>query len=317
MMRSDSFDSPPPVPPDSGDDAFERAVASAARGAVTVSAAETDAGWRALAARIDGAADTAVVPIAAITGRGGRNWRRAASLAAVAVLAVTVGTLWRQRSPAFDTVIAPAGQRVAVQLPDGTNLTLAAGSRARWRRGFSGGNRDVVLDGEGYFDVVHDERTPFRVYASHARIEDVGTRFLVRAWPEQAGVDVSVTEGEVALTDTASVRRGGSAPAQHLRAGQRGVLRPDGAVQVSTTDSAALGWLSGALYFDDAPLREALPLLGRWYAVRIEADSALHERRLSGRFVQQPLPQLLQALGMALNVRIEQRADVIRLHAKD
>ncbi len=55
------------------------------------------------------------------------------------------------------------------------------------------------LEGEGYFEVTHDARRPFRVHAGDALTEDLGTRFVVRAYPELAAVDVAVAEGVVSL----------------------------------------------------------------------------------------------------------------------
>lgn len=309
-----------PYPPDE-DAVFERALAAAARGPVVVTAAETDAAWRALAARVASApalattsAEATVVPItAAASVRHGRPWRRLTSLAAAAVLAVSAGLSWQYRRNAFREVTAPAGQRVAVQLPDGSHLTLAAGSHARWRTDFGDRARDVYLTGEAVLEVVHDTTRAFRVYTGNAVVEDIGTRFLVRAWPEQAGVDVLVTEGIVALADTTTARR--TAPLQRttITAGQRGVLRADGTVQVTPADTAALAWMNGALHFDNAPLREALPIISRWYAVNVDADPALMERRLTGHFVQQSLPQLLDALALALDVRVRRDSGGVHL----
>jgi transmembrane sensor len=305
-----------PYPPDE-DAAFERALAEAARGPVVVTTAETDAAWQALAARVAQTAVTAdatIVPItSAASVRRGRPWRRLTSLAAAALVAVSAGLSWQYRQNAFREVTAPAGQRVAVQLPDGSHLTLAAGSHARWRKDFGDRARDVYLTGEAVLEVVHDTTRAFRIYTGNAVVEDIGTRFLVRAWPEQAGVDVLVTEGIVALADTTTARR--TAPLQRttIVAGQRGVLRADGTVQVTPADTSALAWMNGALHFDNAPLREALPIISRWYAVDIDADPALLERRLTGHFVQQSLPQLLDALGLALDVRVRRDSDGVHL----
>ncbi|MBL0940210.1 MAG: FecR domain-containing protein [Gemmatimonadaceae bacterium] len=240
------------------------------------------------------------------------TWRRW-QWAAAAAIVIAVGSYWQFSRTAMQTLTAPLGQRVAVTLPDGSRLTLAAGSRASWPRRFAQGSRDVRVDGEAYFDVVHDERVPFRVHIRHAIAEDIGTRFVVRGWPELAGVDVAVEEGEVALADSAAARTTAVMQQRRLQAGDRGRLDGAGHVTVTRDAALALGWLEGELHFDGTPLREALPVIGRWYGVNITAPAALLDRRLSARFETQPLPQLLDMLTAVLGVEIEQRGTQITL----
>jgi transmembrane sensor len=322
MTASNDSVDPAPYPSDK-DAGFTRAVMAAARGPVVVTGAETEAAWQALATRVapmaasgpaPALAEAKVVPItAAASARRTIPWRRLTSLAAAALVVVSAGVSWQHRRSAFNEVTAPAGQRVAVQLPDGSHLTLAAGSHARWRKDYGDRSRDVYLTGEAVLEVVHDTTRAFRVYTGNAVVEDIGTRFLVRAWPEQSGVDVVVTEGIVALADTTTAQRTAALRRPTIVAGQRGVLRADGTVQVTPADTSALAWMSGALHFDNTPLREALPVLSRWYAVTIDADATLMDRRLTGHFMQQSLPQLLDALGLALDVRVRRDTNGVLL----
>src|SRR3982751_821192 len=99
-----------------------------------------------------------------------------------------------RRAPRRHDVVAAVAQQTRVTLGDGTRVVLNAGSRLSYADDFGRGTRDVVLDGEGYFDVVHDASRPFRVLARGSVAQDVGTRFVVRAYPEQRAVDVVVTD---------------------------------------------------------------------------------------------------------------------------
>ncbi|MDR0699370.1 MAG: FecR family protein, partial [Tannerella sp.] len=64
---------------------------------------------------------------------------------------------------AFHTLFVPAGQRAELTLSDGTCVWLNAQSRFVYPAVFEKGKREVTLDGEGYFDVAHDEAQPFTV----------------------------------------------------------------------------------------------------------------------------------------------------------
>ena len=48
-------------------------------------------------------------------------------------------------------------------LPDGTNLTLNSCSHVRYPNNFTGEERKIVLEGEGYFQVHRNEEQPFIV----------------------------------------------------------------------------------------------------------------------------------------------------------
>jgi transmembrane sensor len=124
----------------------------------------------------------------------------------------------------------------------------------------------VYLEGEAYFDVVHDQR-PFTVYAGNASARDLGTAFSVRSYAEDSAVRVVVREGEVALSGVG-----------RLAAGDVGRLtsRGEASLRQDADVDALLAWLDGRHGFVDAPLGDVLRELERWYGIEVTlADSAL------------------------------------------
>ena len=59
--------------------------------------------------------------------------------------------------------------------------------------------RDVTLDGEGYFKVAKNEKIPFFVNTNGVQVKVVGTVFNVRAYDDDNYVMVSLLEGRVNL----------------------------------------------------------------------------------------------------------------------
>ncbi|MFN9795930.1 MAG: FecR family protein [Gemmatimonas sp.] len=276
-------------------------------------AANTDAAWRALAARLEAASQDDLAARRSRAARGAPRgtlapWMRRVTGAAAA-LVIALGGVATWQATRGGSIAAPLGRDVTAQLPDGSRVTLAAGSRLRWGGRFGRGARDVALEGEGYFDVVHDEARPFRVRTRNAVAQDVGTRFVVRAWPELPEVDVAVEEGVVALMDTL---RPPMEQATLLHAGQRGRLRESGVV-VTSDVASALAWMRGELVFDESPLTEVLPAIGRRFDVSVTADAALAGRRLTARFAAQSLDDVLTALRLSLGVRVERSGRTVHL----
>lgn len=268
--------------------------------------ADTEAAWQLLTARIaaapraDDLADRRVQHAAAQPASLKRSWLRRAS-AVAAALVVLVGGVATWRATRGGELVAPNGHDVTATLPDGSRLILAAGSRATWPATFGAAARIVSLEGQAWFDVVHDATRPFRVVTRDAVAEDIGTRFVVRAWPELASVEVAVEDGLVALTDTAHAA---NEQTTVLRAGQLGRLLRGGRVQVTTDADVALVLTRGQLVFDDRPLSEVLPAIGRRFNVVLRADPALIDRHLTARFTAQSLDDVLSALALSLDVRV-------------
>jgi transmembrane sensor len=271
--------------------------------------ATTDAAWQALQARIDHSAvrqiHTAPSVRRAAPSRALPTWLR---VAAVLLVGVTGGLLW-QSATAHTEYAAPVGQRLSMTLPDGSRMTLAGGSSATVPRRFGKGSREVRLQGEAHFDVVHDTTQPFRVRAGDAMAEDVGTRFVVRAWPEVGGVEVSVEEGIVALA------QGKTSPTL-LHAGDRGRVTSAGRVEVSKDGAERAAWIRGDFVFDGTPLSEALPALGRWYGVTLTATPDMLQRRVTGQFAALPLDPMLESLALALNAQLVRDGSTITFSSR-
>jgi transmembrane sensor len=205
-------------------------------------------------------------------------------------------------------VVAAVAQQTSVTLVDGSRVVLNAGSRLRYGGDFGRVARDVELDGEGYFDVVHDETRPFRVHARGTVAQDVGTRFVVRAYPEQRAVDVVVTHGSVALGPERT-----AAPTL-VAAGQRGRVERDGTVTVADDGDVDrwLAWTRGGIVLEGITLADAAVELGRRFGVRVDVrGDELARRRVSARFGDEPLPRVLDAIAAALGARWSREGDRI------
>ncbi len=241
---------------------------------------------------------------------------------AAALVVLTVGgglaaTLLfkRQGAPAGATrVVSTApGERAAFRLPDGTQVMLSVASRLRYPARFGAGLREVALEGEAYFDVPHRQGRPFVVRAGELVAKDLGTRFTVRAYPEDAGARVVVREGKVAIR----AERDGAE--EVVAPGQLGRLGEGRSPVVEAADTSALfAWTEGRLVFDATPLREALPQLGRWFDLDFRlADDSLGGVPLTATLKTQPTPDVLGSLSASLGLRHRQRGRTVTFYPAD
>jgi transmembrane sensor len=214
------------------------------------------------------------------------------------------------------------GQSATVRLIDGSEVTLGPESRLTIPAGFAKGAREIALDGEAIFSVRHDEARPFCVRAHGALIRDIGTRFDLRAYPDEAVVTVAVTEGSVSLgrerpDSVGTLGRDGKAIV--LGSGEVGTVDPHGAVTSvrSSQMSSYFGWANGRLSFVDRPLPEVLRTIGRWYDLDVRVtDARLARRLVNAEFSPQSPAETIDALALAMDATVERSGRVITLRPR-
>lgn len=235
-------------------------------------------------------------------------WQRIGWAVAAAVVLLGVGLavwLWPQ------TTYVPYGTTSTATLSDGSTVELSAGSTLRYQHFWGRSQRTVHLDGEAFFDVAPGSR-PFIVETFNARVVVTGTRFNVRAWPDEPTAETAVTlaSGHVDVTPRAPAAR----PVT-LAPGETSSVLGDTTVTPTPPDSIpldqALAWRSGGLAFANRPLGSVLRALERRFNVDITlAASALADRPLT---YLNPQPasgeDVLSDICHALNLRYRRTAD--------
>lgn len=89
---------------------------------------------------------------------------------------------------------------IRIHLNDGSIVSLAKGSRLKYRKSYEGGeSRHVFLTGEAFFDISKDPRKPFFVHANEVVTKVLGTSFNVKAYSNENNVTVAVRSGKVSV----------------------------------------------------------------------------------------------------------------------
>lgn len=93
----------------------------------------------------------------------------------------------------------PYGEKFKLKLSDGTMVWLNSGSSLSFPQKFNSKKkkREVILDGEAYFDVVSNPDYPFIVHTSDLRIKSVGTRFNISNYKEDSTIKTTLNEGKI------------------------------------------------------------------------------------------------------------------------
>ena len=211
------------------------------------------------------------------TGPADPWWRSpafAAGIAACLLLAFASFAWWESRrpqQPLYESFASARAERRAIQLVDGSVVTLAADSKVDVR--YTPGERRLrLVRGEALFDVAHNPARPFIVEVAHGEIKAVGTAFDVKVRKDDA--DVTVVDGVVRIS-MAAVAAGArnDALVQNARKGERvrfGVTARKGErigvmSQIMNADvDEATAWTRGLLVFRGEPLDEVIATVNRY-----------------------------------------------------
>ncbi|MFT4154308.1 FecR family protein [Parafilimonas sp.] len=176
---------------------------------------------------------------------------------------------------AYNTLIVPKGRAFKIILPDGTSVWLNSASSLRYPTVFAGKERVVELEGEAYFEVIHNAQQPFKVKVNNTVIEDIGTSFNINAYADEPFIKTTLIKGSIKISNT----------------NVSGVLKPgEQAVTsaykltVSTVDTGqVLAWKDGFFQFDDADLYTIMRQLARWYNIKVSFEGNIPSRKFYGR----------------------------------
>lgn len=192
-----------------------------------------------------------------------------------AVVAITLGgTYLYQQFPtdnelmAMQTISVPAGQRVNVTLPDGTNVWLNARTTIKYPISFNSDKRQVVLDGEAYFDVAKNKKIPFVVHTDKCDVEVLGTKFNIDAYSDRGEFETTLMEGSVKVASVAD-------PSQTLTlAPDSKVLLKDGRLTVVPVDNYnPYRWKEGLICFRNESFVGIMKDFEKYYGINIQVKN--------------------------------------------
>ncbi|WP_166664942.1 FecR family protein [Pedobacter metabolipauper] len=159
---------------------------------------------------------------------------------------------------AYNTISTPRGGQIQINLPDGTRVWLNADSRLIIPSTFNlQPNRQVKMEGEGYFEVAHNPNKPFQVTTNDQVVEVLGTHFNINSYADEPETKTTLLAGSVKVNQ------------QILKPGQQSVISGN-EIKVLTVDpETETGWKDGVFIFDGQDFKSLMRTISRWYDVEV------------------------------------------------
>lgn len=227
----------------------------------------------------------------------------AASIALFIVAALGYWTLRQQEEKVYFSTAF--GETRSIILPDSTLVTLNANSSlsyaAEWQEAE---DRDVWMEGEGFFEVTHRHGQKFIVHTSQAAVEVLGTSFNVSE--RRGSTEVILSSGKVAL---------------HLQE-EKVLMEPGEQVRYDAKSKQVekkvvnpellTSWRNNELIFEATPLSDIALLLEDNYGYKVLfEDKSLKELLFSGTISANKINLLLEALSETHRIKITHQDDTL------
>ncbi|MFW9614710.1 MAG: FecR family protein [Macellibacteroides fermentans] len=190
--------------------------------------------------------------------------------------------------------------RSFTQLPDGSRIWLKKGTKIEYNQQFGIGNRNVLLNGEAYFEVAKNKKLAFVVKTKSIDVTALGTSFNVNAYDDGNEVTTTLYTGKVNVQSTLT--------------GYKTILNPfEVAVFSKTKDKITTYvftgpdkpvWMEPEFRFDMLPLIDITKQLEHNYnVVFVYRNQKIKHLKFSGTFDRdEKLDEILRVIKINTNI---------------
>ncbi|KAA9037718.1 DUF4974 domain-containing protein [Ginsengibacter hankyongi] len=150
-------------------------------------------------------------------------------------------------------------------LPDGSRVILSQGSKLNYPSTFDGKDkREVYLEGQAFFDIMHNKSRPFIVHTGELETKVLGTAFNIKALPGEDNITVTVKRGRVSVNNKSKLI-GIITPNQQITYAKSKVK----SVIQTVKNETYLNWKKEDLLIDNLTMSEAAKIIEDRYDVKI------------------------------------------------
>ncbi len=236
--------------------------------------------------------------------------------AVAAILLVVVGiSLFLSRDLIrYQSIATTYGEIKQVTLPDGSVVTLNANSEIKFSRfNFSTKTREVILNGEADFSVVHTKSNQRFVVMTNNNlaVTVLGTQFSVYNRLKRS--EVVLRKGKVELNYTSINSK--QSKQLVLRPGDKFIKNDRGTDQVylSNTDDV-VAWKNHDFLFEGNTLAEVANTINDNFGIKLMfQNKELASRKISGTFHAEKAEELIDAIAQLLDVNYKKKSNFIYL----
>ncbi|MDQ6477087.1 FecR family protein [Dyadobacter sp. LHD-138] len=264
-----------------------------------------------------------------------RSWWRGRWFQAAAILLLTLGfggyywkhftktpynaVLSRLENTTIIEVINNNEKVKLVTLPDGSSVILKKNARISYPDEFSADKREVVMQGEAFFEVQKNPDKPFFIYSGEMLTKVTGTSFSIKANATEKQVQLVVKTGVVEISVNNAVNK--------TKTNQL-TLNPNQLVTLNrennqfekrnVTEPVLINLPIESQYFTfkKTPVKDVFKALELAYGVNINFDMQVTSKcNITARLGDEPIREKLEMICEVLNARFEMKNNTISVYS--
>jgi len=230
---------------------------------------------------------------------------------------------------AMNSISVPFGKTREILLPDGTKVRLNAGSTITWPQSFAKDKREVMLKGEGFFEVIKNPKKPFLVVTEELTVKVLGTIFNVKAYSDDKNTETTLLKGKVQVqlkdrpektiillpNEKLVVMNAANMPEDMVDKKQARIeYQLKRLPNLKQQDMLETAWLSNKLVFINENFEAVAKQMERKYNVQMVFDDPVLKReQLSGALEKESLESALGIIKLTTPFRFKAEGRVIHL----
>ncbi len=201
-------------------------------------------------------------------------------------------------------------------MPDSTFIYLNAGSEIKYKIDENQKTREVILNGEAWFQVTKMKNKPFVVHTSSYDVKVLGTEFNVKTYESDSRVETTLEKGKVLISPLETSKMSkivNLLPNEQFvydKKEKTSIIR-----KVNTKQYTA--WKDNKFIFINMSLKELIIILERKYGVDIEVENnAILKYHYYGTIKNETIIEILEILKKTLPVNYKIVDQTIQIFAK-
>ncbi len=237
--------------------------------------------------------------------RTGWAWMKIAAAVFVFV-GIGILTYWLVNNRVENVIVVAQGRVITDTLPDASRVTINKGSSLSYPSAFKNGTRQVVLNGEAFFNVQPDKNKPFIVTVNDVQVTVLGTSFNIKSI--NGNTEVVVESGVVKVTR-------GSKSVELTRNEKLLVKLGDSLLnEEPVVDRLYKYYRTKEFVCDDTPLWKLVQVINEAYHSNVViGNPALKDMSITTTFHNESLDQVLNVISMTFDIKVIKEGDTIIL----
>jgi ferric-dicitrate binding protein FerR (iron transport regulator) len=205
------------------------------------------------------------------------------------------------------------GETQTITLPDSSTVILGPYSRLNYYSTWWGdGAREINLEGEAYFSVVHThDHQKFVVFSKDVAVTVLGTKFNVNN--RRGENQILLEEGNIRLSVTKEDSKTGEIDLQ-MEPGELVTVNEGKITKTITPPKKYISWTEGVFVFEKAPLSEVIEMIEDHFGYTVITQGITPEDMImTAELRSTDLDMMLMYIAEIFQLKIEKTDDTITL----